>query len=98
VRQFRYLFPARTELRAAARYYRDRSPRVAVSFVAAVQVAVDLVLEFPESAPVVLGRTRAKKIPKFPYTILYQMDDDVVVIVAVMHHKQRPEYWAERIK
>ena len=98
MRQFRYLTPARAELRGAARYYRDRSPRVAGSFMAAVQVAVEAVLEFPEAAAIVQGDTRGKVLLKFPYTILYRMDGDVVVIVAVMHQKQRPEYWADRIK
>ena len=95
--KFVYLAHARSELRNAAFYYRERSRRVSASFLAAVQNAVDQVLEFPQSAPVVRGHVRGKVVSKFPYTLMYRVDGDKVVILAVAHQKQRPEYWVDRI-
>ena len=95
--KFAYLAPARIELRNAAFYYRERSSRVAASFLAAVQAAVDQVLEFPESAPFVRGEVRGKTVSKFPYTMMYRVDGDTVVILAVAHQKQRPQYWVGRV-
>ena len=75
---YRYLAPARGELRNAAHYYRERSRRVAASFMVEVQKAVNQVLEYPES------------------TLMYRRVDEVVIILAVAHHRQRPEFWIDR--
>ncbi|MGH7979137.1 MAG: hypothetical protein ACREE6_07155 [Limisphaerales bacterium] len=34
---------------------------------------------------------------KFPYSVVYLEEPDRVWIVAVMHAKQRPGYWRERL-
>jgi len=61
-----------------------------------VQKAVDQILEFPESAPVILGGVRTKVILRFPYSLMYRVVDDAVIILAVAHHRQRPEFWIDR--
>ena len=94
--KYRYLAPARGELRNAAHYYRERSRRVASSFMASVQDAIDQIAEFPESAPVIRGEVRGKVISRFPYTLMYRVEDGVVLVLAVAHQKQRPEYWIDR--
>ena len=93
---FRYLTPAKGELRNAAHYYRERSRRVAASFMVEIQKAVDQILEFPESAPLIRGQVRGKVVARFPYTLMYRVVDEAVVILAVAHHRQRPEFWIDR--
>ncbi len=93
---YRYLAPARGELRNAAHYYRERSRRVAASFMASVQDAIDQIVEFPESAPVIRSEVRGKIISRFPYTLMYRVEDDIILVLAVAHQKQRPEYWIDR--
>jgi toxin ParE1/3/4 len=93
---YRYLAPARGELRNAAHYYRECSRRVAASFMASVQDAIDQIVEFPESAPVIRGEVRGKIISRFPYTLMYRIEDDIILVLAVAHQKQRPEYWIDR--
>ena len=34
---------------------------------------------------------------RFPYSILYVIHNNEVIVVAVMHHKQKPNYWIERL-
>lgn len=94
--RFRYLAPARNELRNAAQYYRERSPRAASSFMASIQDAIDQIVEFPESAPTIRGQVRGKVISRFPYTLMYLVEQGVVLVLAVAHQKQRPEYWIDR--
>ena len=96
MRGYRYLAPARAELRSAARYYRERSPRVAASFLVEVQSVIDQLLALPESAPLIRGEIRGKSLQRFPYKLIYRLDGETLVILAVAHHRQRPEYWAER--
>jgi plasmid stabilization system protein ParE len=61
-----------------------------------VQKAVDQILEYPESAPEILGGVRDKVTLRFPYSLMYRIVDDVVIILAVAHHRQRPEFWIDR--
>jgi len=95
--KYRYLDPARAELANAAHYYRERSMRVASSFMASVQGAIDQIVEFPESAPIIRGQVRGKVVPRFPYTLMFRVEDGIVLVLAVAHQKQHPEYWAGRV-
>ena len=63
---------------------------------ASVQDAIDQIVEFPESAPVIRGEVRGKIISRFPYTLMYRAEDDIILVLAVAHQKQRPEYWIDR--
>jgi len=33
---------------------------------------------------------------KFPYSILYTIEKDFILIVAVAHHHRKPSYWSDR--
>jgi plasmid stabilization system protein ParE len=63
---------------------------------ASVQDAMDQIVEFPESAPVIRGEVRGKVVSRFPYTLMYRVEDGFVLVPAVAHQKQRPEYWIDR--
>jgi plasmid stabilization system protein ParE len=97
VRSVRYLSPAQLELEEAVAFYDRRSRVVARAFLADVMSALEGVRRLPESAPVLRGAVRRKPLRKFPYSILFALDGDTVVIVAVMHGKRRPDYWAPRV-
>jgi hypothetical protein len=40
---------------------------------------------------------RAKVLDRFPYTLMYTVNDDELFIVAVAHQSRRPTYWADRL-
>lgn len=39
---------------------------------------------------------RRRLLRRFPYSILYTVDRDEVVILALAHQKRRPAYWHSR--
>lgn len=61
-----------------------------------VQKAIDQILEYPESAPVIRGEVRGKVVARFPYTLMYRVAAEAVVMLAVAHQRQRPEFWMDR--
>jgi toxin ParE1/3/4 len=89
---------ARFELLNATEYYRERSPELARDFYEEVNEAVNELLEFPESSPVIhpIG-VRRKVLQRFPYNVLYAVDPDVLFIVAIAHQKRRSDYWLQRL-
>jgi len=57
-----------------------------------VQDLAETALIWPENKPGI----RARVLRRYPYTLLYRVQDDEVLLVAVAHQKRRPGYWHER--
>lgn len=93
----KFLPEAEKELREATRYYETEAPGVGVAFVAEARRTVRSIIENPYGAIAVGSGIRSKIMHHFPYNILYTVDSDLVVIVAIAHQKRRPRYWRNRI-
>jgi plasmid stabilization system protein ParE len=93
-----FLPEAEDELREGIRYYETEAPGVGVAFVAEVRRAVGWIVENPYAAAAVGSGIRSKPLSHFPYNILYTVEPDLILIVAVAHQKRRPRYWRARIK
>ncbi len=92
------LFPEpEAELIANERWYAQRGPSAAEAFIAELNDAVARIGESPETWPRYPGGTR-RFLRRFPFSVVYRVEDDVVYVVAVAHAKQRPEYWRRRKK
>ena len=92
-----FLPEADEEFREAARYYEAEAAGVGVAFIAAVHNAVSELQAFPLASPLVRGGVRKKVLRHFAYNILYAIQSDTLVIVAVAHQKKRPNYWGKRL-
>ena len=89
---------ARLELLDAIEYYRNRSPDLALTFYEDIERCLKELLEFPELAPVKHSAgVRSQPLRRFPYSVLYTVDPDILYIVAVAHQKRRPNYWLRRL-
>src|SRR5713101_1464516 len=88
---------ALAEYEAAALYYAERDPRVGQRFVAAVEDAIDRILESPTRWRVLNEDVRRCLTRVFPYGVLYTIEPDFVLIVALMHCSRQPGYWKRRI-
>jgi plasmid stabilization system protein ParE len=87
---------ALAEYEAAALYYAERDPLVGQRFVAAVEDAIDRVLESPTCWRALDEDVRRCLTRVFPYGLLYTIEPDFVLIVAVMHCSREPGYWKQR--
>ncbi|HSL96708.1 MAG TPA: type II toxin-antitoxin system RelE/ParE family toxin, partial [Thermoleophilia bacterium] len=54
------------------------------------------ILPFPDAAPLVRGQVRKQAMAAFPYSVVYTLIDDAVVVLAIAHHARRPFYWIAR--
>ena len=93
-----FLSAAGKDLNQAVAYYRRQSPVVARDFFDEIQRVSALLQDFPKASPTVRGEVRRKVLRRFPFSILYMIDGERVVVIAVMHHHRRPDYWHERVK
>jgi plasmid stabilization system protein ParE len=88
---------ALAEYEEAARYYAARDPELGQRFIAAVEDALDRILESPTSWRVIDEDVRRRLTRVFPYGVLYTMEPDFVLLVAVAHCSREPGYWKDRL-
>jgi plasmid stabilization system protein ParE len=87
---------ALNEFEEAARYYSRRQPGLESRFVASVREAVDRILEDPTRWRAFDDDVRRCFPHVFPFGILYTIERDYVLIVAVAHCSRKPGYWKDR--
>lgn len=88
---------AEAEFVSTARYYEDQAEQLGLEFISSVQGTVRRILEYPESGRPFGRRLRRVLVPKFPFGLLYRVEPQHIVIVAVAHLHRRPGYWRPRI-
>lgn len=93
----RFLAPARTELREAIAYYNAQRSRLGFRFSDEVKQAIKRVVQFPEAWPQLAKSSRHCQIKSFPYSVIYYLRNDELVIVAIMHSRREPHSWIERL-
>jgi plasmid stabilization system protein ParE len=96
-KRFRFHPDARADFREAIKWYRERSPAVALEFRVGISDAIRDVLRASHRWPKYLYGTRRFLLHRFPFSIVYLEDRDVVTIIAFAHGKRRPGYWSQRI-
>jgi plasmid stabilization system protein ParE len=87
---------ALAEANAATAWYAKRDPVVAEAFAAELKEALQRVRQGPDRWPVDVAATRRVLLRRFPFKIVYTVEHDRVLVVAVAHTRRRPGYWADR--
>ena len=89
---------ARQELDDATHYYDTEFQGLGKWFRGAVSEAAKRISEYPEAGPVERGAVRKYLLHKFPYKLLYSIEQDHIFIMAVAHLHRKPDYWVEQQK
>ena len=95
--KIRFLVPAEIEMLEAAAYYEMHVKSLGENFLDIVETAVTEIAEEPTIWMEIYQGIRRRLIRRFPYSILYSICDSEIVVVAIMHQKQKPNYWIGRI-
>ncbi len=88
---------ALAEYNEAARHYSECQEGLEIRFIEAVEHAVGLIREDPQRWRVLEEDVRRCLTRVFPYAILYSIESDYLLIVAVMHCHREPGYWHHRL-
>ncbi|MBX9590271.1 MAG: hypothetical protein K2X43_13270 [Hyphomonadaceae bacterium] len=60
---------------------------------AEVRHTLALVIEHPRAWKRVAPGIRQCRLSRFPYAVVYGLDGEHVIVVALAHLKKRPKYW-----
>ena len=91
-----FLIPAEEEMLEASEYYERQTFGLGSAFLAEVRRTVLRMAENLPGGRIVRPPIRRGLAPGFPFGILYRIDADEIVILAVMHLHRNPRYWMDR--
>ena len=94
---YRFHPEALEEYQKAALYYAERDPALALRFIEAVEDEIRRILEAPQRWRVLDDDVRRCLTHVFPYGVLYTIEPDFILILAVMHGSREPDYWKRRV-
>lgn len=89
---------ARSEFLASVEYYEECQAGLGRRFREAVEMAVNSIRTAPFRYRVLHAPFRRCLIPKFPYAIIFSIEPDFILVIAVAHVKRKPGYWNDRIE
>ena len=93
---FEYHEEAIREAHHAFHWHHKQSEEVGDRFWEELTRARRLVCSTPDRWTPYYHGTRVFRRSRFPYGLVYSVEDEVIIGWAVIHFKQRPGYWAER--
>jgi plasmid stabilization system protein ParE len=97
VRQVHFLRPAQAEADEAVAYFDEQQQRLGDRFEQELSDAVEVIKQFPRSGKPLTKLVRKLRLRTFRYSVIYVANESEVVIVAVAHHRRRPDYWQTRL-
>jgi len=76
----RYHQGAAADVKSAVAWYRRRSPKAASDFVEELDRAVATIRKGPQRWPIRKGNTRQFLLWRFPFSIIYSVQEGVIII------------------
>ena len=81
----------------AALFYEASSPGIGADFLDDVQRTIERLIAYPESGEAIDLDLRRTLLHRFPFSLIYTIEESGILIVAVSHHGRAPEYWQLRV-
>jgi hypothetical protein len=91
---------AEAELEEAADRYEESVPGLGLEFLAEMRERTRTILATPQRFPAfggVKGVQCSHAAGRFPHLVVYMVAADAVHVLAYMHPRRRPGYWARRV-
>lgn len=93
----RFLEVAEIELDEAISWYGAQAPGLGDAFLIEMLSAVDRIVRHPEAWHPLGEGVRRCRLSRFPYGLIYDIDKNDILILAVAHLHRRPDYWRDRL-
>lgn len=88
---------ARQDMVESIRWYLGEAGMVhAAAFEGEIRRVIDLLVKLPELGAQGPSNTRSLRLRRYPYSIHYRLDFELIRIIAIAHHSRRPGYWVKR--
>ena len=87
---------ARNEFFEAADYDEEQVVGLGDDFIDEVEKVLDVIEQQPASGTKITKTERRFLVSRFPYGIIYSIEEDQIIVLAVMNLRRKPGYWKLR--
>lgn len=87
---------AEIDIEEAATWYEGQRQGLGHEFLDEVLSLCQTISKKPAIYPVVHRRTRRALIRRFPFGVYFRIEDEQIIVVAVMHGSRHPKKWRQR--
>jgi plasmid stabilization system protein ParE len=95
--KIKLLSVAEQEFVEAVDYYNDQCQGLGYEFAAEINSTMERIVSFPQAWTQISSRTRRCLTNKFPFGVIYQVRNDTILIIGIMHMKRDPIRWQKRL-
>lgn len=88
---------AENDLREVFLWYEDKRKGLGYDFLLQVDAGIKTIERSPRVHPEKYKGTRAHLIKRFPYKIIYVVEERKIIILAILHEKRSPHLTKRRI-
>jgi hypothetical protein len=93
-----YFHPeAEKEFMYSVDYYEEIESGLGYEFAIEAYSAINRAIEFPNAWSIIGDSIRRSLVKRFPFGKLYSIEQNSLLILAVMNLHQEPNYWKERV-
>ena len=85
------------ELEEAMAYYEEQRKGLGISLLKEARKGLQNLKTFPQRFARIHGPYRRFMFRKYPYGIIYSVEENLLYIIAIAHLSRAPNYWHERI-
>ena len=85
-----------SEISASYNWYQEQAKGLGDDFLNELELSYDAICELPDTWPKFKKGFRRFLLSKFPFSVIYRSDGNVIYVVAVMHNSRKPGYWTDR--
>lgn len=97
MRRARFIEPARREYLEQLDWYARAGAALAARFAKEVEDATARALAFPfAGAPIHPGARRCL-LRRFPFSLIYQVEEGGIAVLALAHQSRQPDFWVDRM-
>ena len=86
------------DIEAAFDWYEHEQPGLGLEFLDELRVAYDRIVDRPFKYPQLRLNTRRALLERFPYAVFFAVEDDVIVVLTVLHTSRNPAEWQRRAR
>jgi len=86
-----------SEIKASYSWYQKQAQGLGKDFLNELESAYQAIIELPQIWPLYQKGFRRFLLSKFPFSVIYRKNGNLIYVVAVMHNSRKPGYWLNRV-
>ena len=84
------------EIKSSYQWYQSQTEGLGQDYLSELESSFQTIRELPFTWPKFQNGFRRFLLSKFPFSVIYQSNENTVFVVAVMHNSRKPGYWNQR--